>query len=218
MHIVWEALPAAMDMMEPPADLKQQVMNAVRAADRDTADGGVSRDEFVPPVERPASRRPRGRKPMVAILAASASVILLLSLWNIQLRRERDAAPLPIEKALSVSASNIDQVVALKSQAPESAGSSGVACIIDNGRSRQFVVYLFGAAATQGDEAYQVWLVKDGKRASAGTFRVGRDSRGIGLLAMPIQGGKLDFDAIGITLEPDEHGSQPRGEKMYGSA
>ena len=71
---------------------------------------------------------------------------------------------------------------------------------------------LFGAAETQGDEAYQVWLIKDGQRSSAGTFRVSDTSRGIGLLAMPIQGGKLDFDAIGITLEPDEHGSQPRGD------
>ncbi|WP_157261223.1 hypothetical protein [Paenibacillus wynnii] len=27
----------------------------------------------------------------------------------------------------------------------------------------------------------------------------------------------LDFDKIGITLEPDDKGDQPRGQKMFGS-
>ena len=63
-----------------------------------------------------------------------------------------------------------------------------------------------------------MWLVKDGKRSSAGTFRVNQKDRGIGLLAMPIASDKLAFDSIGITLEPDDQGDHPRGTKMYGSA
>ncbi|QHW35311.1 anti-sigma factor [Paenibacillus rhizovicinus] len=221
LHIVWEALPANMEMMEPPKDLKQQVMKAVRAADAESADGGKTQsNRLLRPFSAGKSRRsrlPRGMKPMLALFAAAASAIVLLSIWNAQLRSEHAADPLPVEQALSVPASNIKQLVSLKSQAPETAESSGVACIVDNGQSKQFVVYLFGAPPTLGEEAYQVWLIKDGKRSSAGTFRVGSNSRGIGLLAMPIQGKKLDFDAIGITLEPDEHGSQPRGTRMYGS-
>lgn len=241
LNIVWEALPANMEMIEPPKDLKQQVMKSVRAADAETEGGAGAisglrpfraaaervRHPFGAAFERarrpsPAretnqKRLPRGMKPMIALLTAAVSAIVLLSVWNAQLRREHAADPLPVEQALSVSASSIKQLVSLKSQSPASEGSSGVACIVDNGQSRQFVVYLFGAPPTLGEEAYQVWLIKNGKRTSAGTFRVGNAERGIGLLAMPIQGKQLDFDAIGITLEPDERGSQPRGTRMYGS-
>ncbi|MBM7563963.1 hypothetical protein JOC55_000895 [Paenibacillus sacheonensis] len=221
LRIVWEALPANMEMMEPPKELKEQVMNAVREAT--VAEQPASDGKRMPPpftLGKPGwNRLPRRRKPIMALLGtAAAAAIVLLSVWNAELRRDAAAAPLPVEQALSVPASSIQQLVPLKSKAPATAESSGVACIVDNGQSRQFVVYLFGAPPTLGEEAYQVWLIKDGKRSSAGTFRVGGNSRGIGLLAMPIQGEKLDFDAIGITLEPDERGSQPRGSKMYGSA
>ncbi|MBO7746143.1 anti-sigma factor [Paenibacillus sp. MWE-103] len=222
LNLVWEALPAAMEMMEPPASLKQEVMDAVRAADAEAAGGAAAR--YAPAIQpertAAADRRPRPAwtlKPAAALFAAAAAAIVLLSVWNVELRREQTLNPLPIERALNVSASNIEQLVALKPASQDAGNSSGVACIIDNGQSRQFVVYVFGASPTEGEEAYQVWLVKDGQRSSAGTFRIGRDSRGIGLLAMPIQGKDLDFDAIGITLEPDDRGSQPRGHKMYGS-
>lgn len=138
--------------------------------------------------------------------------------WNWQLRSEQQSAPLPVEQALNVSAAQITELVSLKATGKLAGKSSGVACIVDNGQSKQFVVYLFGAATTSGSEAYQVWLIKDGVRKSAGTFRVGQSDRGVGLLAMPIESAKLDFDSIGITLEPDDTGDQPRGSRVYGSS
>ncbi|MBW7459619.1 anti-sigma factor, partial [Paenibacillus sepulcri] len=98
----------------------------------------------------------------------------------------------------------------------EAADSFGVACIVDNGKTRQFVVYVFGAPQTDSKEAYQVWLVKDGQRRSAGTFRVA--DQGMGVLSMPIASNTLAFDTIGITLEPDDRGDEPRGVKIFGSA
>ncbi|WP_219838075.1 anti-sigma factor [Paenibacillus sp. R14(2021)] len=218
LRFVWEALPAHMELMEPPVDLKQQVMDAALTAEVKRADNG-SNSRPLPAAEAAAvARRPWfGRKSAAALFSAAAAVILLLSLWNIQLRSEQNHAPLPIEEALSVSAAQITHLVKLQSKTPEATDSSGVACIVDNGHSKQFVTYIFGAAATTGSEAYQVWLIKDGKRSSAGTFRIGASDRGIGLLAMPIKGDGLDFDAVGITLEPDDRGSQPRGMKVYGS-
>ncbi len=209
LRIVWEALPTDMEQIEPPLDLKSQVMNAVLAAE-----GGIPVLEF-----HAARRRPLfGKRSTSALFAAAIAVIMLISLWNVQLYRDRSEAPLPLEEALSVSAAHITQLVRLQSASPRVTQSSGVACIVDNGQSKQFVIYLFGAPVTNGDWAYQVWLVKDGKRSSAGTFRVHQTDRGIGLLAMPIASDKLAFDSIGITLEPDDHGDHPRGTKMYGSA
>ncbi|MGE5590226.1 MAG: anti-sigma factor domain-containing protein [Bacillota bacterium] len=66
----------------------------------------------------------------------------------------------------------------------------------------------------QPGEAYQLWLIKDGKRTSAGVFVV--DGAGDGGLATWISG-VPEFDALGITREPDAYGSQPRGPKVLGS-
>ncbi|BBH23710.1 hypothetical protein Back11_50550 [Paenibacillus baekrokdamisoli] len=207
--IVWEALPTDMEQIEPPADLKNQVMNAIMATESD-------KDHPISTAIR--ARRPLfGKRSTTALFAAAIAAILLVSLWNVQLYRDQSAAPLPVEQALSVSAAQITQLVRLQPKSPEVSESAGVACIVDNGQSKQFVIYLFGAAVTEGDQAYQVWLIKDGVRSSAGTFRVHRSDKGIGLLAMPIASDTLAFDSIGITLEPDDHGNQPRGAKMYGS-
>ncbi|SDW94353.1 anti-sigma factor [Paenibacillus sp. CF384] len=217
LRTAWEALPVDIEWIEPPQDLKQQVMNAALAARPED----ILPDSAGSHVAQWRPRKPRARlvkfKLLPGLLAASIAGIVLLSAWNIQLRHEQRIAPLPVEQALHVSAAQISELVSLKAQGPLAGKSSGVACIVDNGQSRQFVVYLFGAAATKGAEAYQVWLVKDGVRTSAGTFRVGQADRGIGLLAMPIASAKLDYDSIGITIEPDDEGNQPRGTKVFGS-
>jgi hypothetical protein len=209
LRLVWEALPADMERIEPPDDLKKQVMDAAIAADK-----AQTAKAAVPFKFNNGKRR--------ALLPAAAALFLLLfsvgTAWNIWLYRERVSAPLPVEEALSVPAAQIEQVVSLKPLPETNVKGYGVACIVDNGQSRQFVVYVFGAAPTTGDEAYQVWLIKDGIRKSAGTFRVAAGGKGIGVLAMPIASERLVFDDVGITLEPDDHGDKPRGRKMFGSA
>ncbi|MEB3100594.1 anti-sigma factor [Ferviditalea candida] len=67
----------------------------------------------------------------------------------------------------------------------------------------------------KGDEAYQVWLIKDGIRHNAGTLRA--DHQGNGVLTYRLNGDDKAFDAIGITLEPDSHGTRPRGKKVLGT-
>ncbi len=196
---VWEVLPADMERIEPPEDLKKQVLDAAFEADRS---GNASRRLF-------ANRW--------LTIAAAAALLLLAAgtFWNVQLIRDRAAAPLPIEQALSVPAAQIERLVSLQPQSSGTERSYGVACIVNNGQSKQFIVYVFGAKQTTGTEAYQVWLIRGNERTSAGTFRVGE--RGIGVLAMPIASGTLSFDSIGITLEPDDSGAQPRGTKVFGS-
>ncbi|UVI28889.1 anti-sigma factor [Paenibacillus spongiae] len=208
LRIVWEALPADMERIEPPEDLKKQVMDAALAAELALPDESAA-------VRRRAAVRKR-------MFNSAAVVVLFLFIagtsWNIWLYGERAGSPATVEEALNVSAAQIKEVLPLKAQPGAKEGAYGVACVVDNGQTRQFVVYVFGAAATTGDEAYQVWLIKDGKRTSAGTFRVGDADRGIGVLAMPIGSDRLAFDSIGITLEPDDRGDQPRGEKKFGTA
>jgi hypothetical protein len=71
-----------------------------------------------------------------------------------------------------------------------------------------------GLPATQGSESYQMWMTNAGKRWSCGTFQVGKEGAGLLLYTL-----KKDahFDSIGVTLEPDAAGKQPRGRKVFGS-
>lgn len=217
LQLAWGGLYADMEKMEPPEDLKRQVMNAALAADKAIADK-ADRAKADAAGRRRGKRR-TGRSRWWAVSASALLVLLAISsVWNYKLYQESNRGPLPIERALSIPASQVRLAVPLRSQAPEASQAFGIACVVDNGKSRQFIVYVYGASPTSGEEAYQVWLLKDGVRKSAGTFRVAGDKQGLGVLAMPIEAANLDFDKIGITLEPDDHGDQPRGEKMFGSA
>ncbi|GLX68327.1 anti-sigma factor [Paenibacillus glycanilyticus] len=199
LRLVWDSLPSDMELIEPPAELKQQVMDAALAA--------------TPP---PAVIRSFRKLTYGAVAAAVLAVLVAGTAWNINLYNNRsESAVVPIEQALSVSASQISELISLKPVSEDAATSYAVACIVDNGSNKQFVVYVFGAPASKDSSVYQVWLNHAGQKDSAGTFRV--DEQGIGVLAMPISGNTLAFDSIGITLEPDEHGNQPRGTRMYSS-
>ena len=201
LRLVWEAFPDRMERIEPPKDLKKQVMDAARAADGN---------------RKPASRRHSTKRLMTrAFVSAAALLFIAGSVWNYSLYRERIVTPLPLEQALDLPAAQIEQLVSLKAADSESARAYGVACIVNNGQSKQFIVYVFGAQPTVDSQAYQVWLLQDGQKRSAGTFRV--DEKGIGVLALPIASSSLAFDSIGITLEPDDRGDQPRGDKKFGS-
>lgn len=200
---VLEVLSIDMERMEPPKDLKDQVFEAISSYDREQ--GKLTRGDRVFRAKRWFRY---GIASVVIGLAAAGS------LWNYQIYHEYGDAPIPIEEALSVSAAQIEQLIPLKPVAGDSY-AYGVACIVDNGHNKQFIVYVFGAEETAGTEAYQVWLLHNGERKSAGTFRV--NDQGIGVLAMPIETQTPVFDEIGITIEPDDRGDQPRGTKAFAS-
>lgn len=220
----WGALYADMEWMNPPEDLKQQVLNAAFAADKPEMEEAPSAKPNALEA-RPAAGQIRwysAKKSRFMTIAASVLFVLFLasSALNIQLYRNRNETPATLaQEALNVSASQIKMAVPLRAQSAEYADAYGFACIVDNGKNKQFVVYVYGAPQTAADEAYQVWLIKDGVRTSAGTFRVTKDNAdpGLGVLTLPMRTDKLNFDTIGITLEPDDKGNQPRGKKMFSS-
>ncbi|MDQ8734311.1 anti-sigma factor [Paenibacillus sp. LHD-38] len=198
LQIVWEELPLDMERIEPPEDLKEQIMAAAKAASKRHKARSV-------------------RKLWKPAIGAAAAVLIFVSgsLWDNPFIKNKDSRLETIENALFAPASEIVQIMMLKAEATEKEHAYGVACIVDNGKSKQFVVYVFGAEETKNEEAYQVWLLREGIRTSAGTFRV--DEKGVGLLAMGIESEQLTFDSIGITLEPDAKGDQPRGTKAFGT-
>lgn len=189
----WDLLPYTDEPLDPPPGLKKAVLQSAREHEL-RASGATSR-----------RRRPRWQ---LALSAAMILVVLIGTILNYRMWEDRreTAAALPDAPA------TITKLVPLQAE-DAGGGSYGIACIVEQGASAQLVVYVFGAKATVGEQAYQVWLIKDGARTSGGTFRVGED--GIGVLAAPISGGSPAFDAVGITLEPDAGGMSPRGSRVF---
>lgn len=203
LRIVWEAIPADMENIQPPENLKKQVMDAVIASDENKQKTKNLKKQW-------------SKKPIFIGMAAALFFFLMVGLmWDLLYNREQMTAIYPVEQSMSVSAAQINRLIPLKPLIFEDPRSYGIACIVDNKSNQQLVVYVFGAKATSGQQAYQVWLNNGDQRTSAGTFLV--DDQGIGVLAMPIGSDNLTFETIDITLEPDDQGSHPRGEKAFGS-
>ncbi|MBP1931938.1 anti-sigma factor [Ammoniphilus resinae] len=196
----WNMIPYDLEETEVPVDLKEEVMLAI-----------------FPPEEVPKSVRkwtwlkrfsfsglsPHGWVTAILIVALVASV------WNNLIVRQQLVAL----ESKSEHPAQILQVYSLKSANPGSA--NGNVWLFEKGNAKKLVFHLQGLEATKGSEAYQVWLIQEGKRRSAGVFLV--DQNGTGILTYDMKEEQLPFDAIGITLEPDSEGTQPRGKKVLGT-
>ncbi|WP_289138080.1 anti-sigma factor domain-containing protein [uncultured Brevibacillus sp.] len=201
----WEMIPYQIPYqpqnVDVPADLKDQVMTAIFAPNEKTHKTWKQRVDTITAKWRPVSQR---------FIVVGLALALVGVIWNnLSLRQQLLAS------RESAQPAQVVQSYSLQATVNATASSKGNAWMYDQGEKRILVFYLQGLAATQGTEAYQVWLIRDGKRHSAGVFRV--DSQGTGVLAYEMNDPSLPFEAIGITLEPDETGSQPRGKKVLGT-
>lgn len=222
----WNALPYAMEELEPPAEWKGEILAAaMRAGDtREAVDeatrefGGAGEGAIADRSSSDSSRRrvpaPARPRRTYAIAAMLAAMLIVGSAGWYGATQWGGPAP-----GGPPSLSEPSQVVgrySLRSFDAASPSASGVASLMQHGDNLQLVLQASGLPALQGEQAYQVWIVKSGNRVNGGTFRV--DSLGNGVLTFTFGAGVgRDFDTIGITLEPDPEGTQPRGKKVLGT-
>lgn len=195
---VWDALPHTMEQLELPERLKSEVL------------GPLLKDQAQ---SKPVSATKPGKR---RYRLYAAAVILALALgfagmaevsdWRNRSLTHSDNLHLPAE---------VLERYSLKPFDPAVPAASGQVWLTAKGGSMELVLQTSGLPALKGEQAYQVWLVKNGDRLNCGTFRV--DSQGNGVLTYKIEEEERQFDAIGITLEPDSGGSKPRGKKVLGT-
>lgn len=193
---VWEAMPLLADPTDVLDDLKAEVMRGIF---------GGGEEESAPIV-------PKRRTGIVSI-AAVAAVLLLASgyaLWSAGSGKDEYVSgistvqtPMQVLKTYKLNA--VDRTMP---------AAAGTVWLLGGEEKNQVVVHLQGLSMTSGDEAYQVWLIHDGERYNCGTLLV--DGQGTGVLTYSIKK-EAAFEAIGVTLEPDAKGTQPRGKKVLGS-
>lgn len=191
----WNLIPYKFDDVEVPSDLKEEVMNS------------IFQNETIPTKNIRFKTR--------ANLYGIAAAIFLLAfggiLWNNiilqnQLNEVKNQAQLPAQ---------VIEVFTLNSSTPSNISPQGKAWLYQQGDKKQLVFHMQGLEDTNGTEAYQVWLIHEGKRRSAGVFHV--DEQGNGVLTYEFKEAEAPFEAIGVSLEPDANGTQPRGQKVLGT-
>lgn len=189
LHETLDLLPLAAASVTPPPDLKGRVLN--RLAAEMAADPARSRRWRLVPVWAAA-----------ALLALAMGASALVSVQGL---RERLAG--------FQQAARLEQVVSLTGTADAPRASGRLTVAPETGGTR-IALEAQGLPPLEPGEAYQLWLIKDGKRRSGGVFVV--DGTGAGGVAAWLPG-SVEFDALGITREPDPLGQQPRGPKVMGS-
>jgi anti-sigma-K factor RskA len=100
------------------------------------------------------------------------------------------------------------------------ATASGVLVITQDGGSGTLVVD--GLPVLDASKQYQLWLVRDGQRASGGVFSVapagnaGVTSDGYGIMAVQSSRPLTDYSSFGVTVEPAGGSPGPTGKKVLG--
>lgn len=198
---VWERLSDDIELVDPPEDLKAEVLDSLLREPESTVPAPVSN-----------KRRRLWKTAAVAVCALLLAAAFLAGRLTGETETRTASA--------AAATTTIDSLFRLTAQ--EESGlfadrghAYGVACFVRSGKDERLVVYLFDTPATKGSEAYQVWLWQGGRRTSAGTFTVG--DAGIGILTLPVKDGYETVDAVGVTLEPDARSTAPRGPKAFGS-
>ncbi|MDM5219484.1 anti-sigma factor [Peribacillus sp. NJ11] len=195
----WNSLKWDFEEMEPSSSLKSEVMNFV----------------FEPNDQVPVRKEKnwssfffRQFTPVTSGLLLATLVLAFVLLYsNIQLKKELAAINLPMEVKTSLSLQPADKT-AVKMN------TDGEAYILQQGEDRRLIVQIQNLPSLKESEVYQVWLLKDGKRTNAGTFKP--DETGTGSLTYKLSIND-QFNQIGITREPDSNSTKPRGEKIVGS-
>ncbi|WP_282936645.1 anti-sigma factor [Paenibacillus sp. RC67] len=204
---VWNAIPLLIEETDAPRDLKAEVLGGIFGNDpaKETEE---STREFLP-VKQFRSRWIQHRIALIgsaAVLILATGYLLFSATGPGEKKQITTAAVLPPSQVLKTYTLN-----AVDSSMPT---ASGTAWVLQGEEKNQVVVQLKGLSKTNGNEAYQVWLIHDGKRYNCGTLLA--DADGTGVLTYLIKKESV-FDAIGVTLEPDAKGTQPRGKKVLGT-
>jgi anti-sigma-K factor RskA len=211
MRIIWDALPYEMEELEAPPDLKAEVMQVIYSQPMKELKVQSEREARVQ--INPQPKRQLLFPWKYSWVAAIIVGLIIGALWNGTLSKKQTnlvVAPLnqPVEVIRSFDLRSADNA---------NPSASGTAWLVHQGSTNNVVVNLKGLKKTHGDWTYQVWLIRkdSNKRYNCGTLNV--DDKGDGVLTYYINPKFSSFDAVGVTLEADPNGDQPRGIKVLGS-
>ncbi len=186
-------LPLAVPLHEPPARLRQAILQKAARAPKTS------------PVRPRLSLWERMRRslatpiPTWGLLGALVVVVALLAINVLLLQR------------VASSPGNAFHVIPLTGTtfAPQ---ASAWVVMSDDGRAGTLITEWL--PPLKPDQQYQLWMMQDGKRSNGGVFSV--DDRGYASMWVYTTRPLVDFQQFGVTVEPMGGSPAPTGNKVLG--
>ena len=189
---VADDLPLALAQTTPPARVKDNLMSAIHARQPKAT---IS---IKPKFWQNLSENFRMRFP-----AWGLALILVLALGNLLLWRQFNP---------SNSQTNTPMLMIALVSTTDTPMASGTLIMDQLGHYGTLVVDHL--AVLDAEHQYQVWLNRDGDRISSGLFSVNYE--GYGSLELTAPDPLIQYDSIGITIEPKGGSPGPTGAKVLG--
>ncbi|MGO4546132.1 anti-sigma factor [Paenibacillus sp. 2TAB23] len=230
-------MPLTVEPVAPPSGMKARILAAVAEADRASSQEASSsllekekekekekeimRSEVKPVIDMPPAQslpKQRTKSWTTPLFAGAAAALLVVSavLYQQVGRLHGDSDKLAaqvqqLQQQLAVaeqpsSGIQVNHVVSLTPTIPDIV-AQGLATIVMDSNGMHLIVQAENLPKLANDEAFQVWLLKEGKPVNAGTFLT---YDGTGALYYTFK--PDEYDQIAITHEPDAKGLQPRGD------
>ena len=212
------ALPYAVPPVDPSPHSKEALMKRVAA------------DQRAASTTRNQPSRPRGLRFENLFSAFSLGAAVIAILWVIvlngqvtRLRNEISA----LNNALVAQSNELEQINTKLSQATPSAvitvslkgtdvQPQAQGQLIADPSSQSAVLVIVGLTPLEAGKTYQVWLIQGETPVSAGLLKV--DANGQGVLVVSSETPIGSFDALGISVEPEQGSLQPTGAIVVLSA
>jgi len=183
---VTDRLSFTVPLAEPPPALEGRIMHRIGET--------LAR-------RRPSPRwLPQFRYPALAALAA----VLVVALATGNILQLTKTLPGPLQPR---SAGLLTAMLAGTGLAKDAYGT-----IVLDPKDNKGVLAVNGLPPLDGAHQYQLWLIRDGQRRSAGVFSV--DADGYGALLLMVPRDFVDFRSFGISIEPWGGSPAPTGAKM----
>lgn len=187
---VADALGLAAPLAAPPPSLKRHVLARLP---------GAAPAAPLRPAPRPAPR-PTNRPRLSLPLAFAGLLLVVLGLSNLALWQRL--------RGLAQPAADFRVVSLLGGE--NAPGASGLLVMDPEGDQGTLVVN--GLPALDPTRQYQLWLIRDGQRASGGVFSV--SASGYGWLGLTAATPLYQVDGYGVTIEPAGGSPGPTGARV----
>ncbi len=191
---ITQSLGLAAPLVEPPAGLKQKVLDKARGTI-------ASQSERVPPTQVP-SWGSRVSKFVLSWRALAVLLVVVLFSSNVLMWRQISL--------LKAAPAQTDFGLVRMTGVGAYAGATGVLIVSPNGSDGTLVAA--GLKPLDSNHQYQLWLTKDGQRTSGGLFQVSAD--GYGSLWIYSEQPLDSYAQFGVTIEPSGGSPAPTGEKV----
>ncbi len=151
----------------------------------------------------PASSRPRSRRsPWPAFTGIAAALAVALGVGNL-LQWNGALGP----RAHGPSSRLATAVLSGTENAPQAYGT-----IVLDPKDAEGVLAVTGLPRLPADRQYQLWLIRDGQRRSAGVFSP--DAEGYGSMLLTVPADFRDFQSLGVSEEPRGGSPAPTGPRV----